>query len=35
VGGWVAAVVYVCVLGVMLFMRWWSGAWVRIALRFN
>ncbi len=27
VGGWVAAVVYICCLGVMLFLRWRSGAW--------
>ncbi len=27
VGGWVAALVYICCLGVMLFLRWRSGAW--------
>jgi MATE family multidrug resistance protein len=32
VGGWVAALIYVCCLGLMLFLRWWSGAWQRIAL---
>jgi MATE family multidrug resistance protein len=32
IGGWIAAVTYVCCLGLMLFLRWWSRAWVRIAL---
>jgi MATE family multidrug resistance protein len=32
VGGWFAALIYVCGLGLMLFLRWWSGAWQRIAL---
>jgi multidrug resistance protein, MATE family len=32
VGGWFAAVAYVCALGMMLFFRWWSGAWQRISL---
>jgi multidrug resistance protein, MATE family len=32
VGGWIAALAYVCCLGLMLFLRWWSGAWQRIAL---
>jgi MATE family multidrug resistance protein len=32
VGGWFAALIYVCCLGLMLFLRWWSGAWQRIAL---
>src|SRR5882762_7588254 len=32
IGGWSAAVAYVCCLGLMLFFRWWSGAWRRIAL---
>ena len=32
VGGWFAAVAYVCCLGLMLFVRWWSRAWQRIAL---
>jgi multidrug resistance protein, MATE family len=31
-GGWFAALAYVCCLGVVLFLRWWSGAWARIAL---
>ncbi len=31
-GGWFAALTYVCCLGLMLFLRWWSGAWQRIAL---
>lgn len=32
IGGWSAAVAYVCCLGLMLFFRWWSGAWRRIVL---
>jgi MATE family multidrug resistance protein len=32
VGGWFAALAYVCCLGLMLFVRWRSGAWQRIAL---
>jgi multidrug resistance protein, MATE family len=32
VGGWFAALAYVCCLGLMLFFRWKSGAWQRIAL---
>jgi MATE family multidrug resistance protein len=32
VGGWFAALIYVCCLGLMLFLRWWSGAWRRITL---
>ncbi len=35
VGGWWAAVIYVCCLGLMLFVRWESGAWRRIALPLN
>jgi MATE family, multidrug efflux pump len=31
-GGWLAALTYVCCLGLALFLRWWSGAWQRIAL---
>src|SRR5271154_846098 len=27
VGGWLAALAYICVLGMMLFLRWHSGAW--------
>ena len=33
VGGWLAALVYICCLGVMLFLRWRSGAWRRVSLR--
>jgi MATE family multidrug resistance protein len=32
VGGWFAALIYVCCLGLALFLRWRSGAWQRIAL---
>jgi len=32
VGGWFAALIYICVLGLVLFWRWHSGAWRRIAL---
>src|SRR5450432_1626426 len=32
VGGWFAALAYVCCLGLMLFLRWWSGAWAGITL---
>jgi multidrug resistance protein, MATE family len=32
VGGWFAALTYVCCLGLMLYLRWWSGAWQRITL---
>jgi MATE family multidrug resistance protein len=32
VGGWFAALIYVCCLGLMLYLRWWSGAWTNIAL---
>jgi MATE family multidrug resistance protein len=35
VGGWFAALTYVCCLGLMLFLRWRSGAWQRIALPLN
>jgi MATE family multidrug resistance protein len=31
-GGWFAALCYVCCLGVALFLRWRSGAWAGIAL---
>ena len=30
VGGWWAALIYICCLGVMLFLRWYSRAWQRI-----
>jgi len=33
VGGWIAALVYVCCLGLMLFLRWLSGAWRSVVLR--
>jgi MATE family multidrug resistance protein len=33
IGGWLAALVYICCLGVMLFLRWRSGAWRRVSLR--
>jgi MATE family multidrug resistance protein len=32
IGGWTAAVAYICCLGIMLFLRWRSGAWRRIAI---
>jgi MATE family multidrug resistance protein len=32
VGGWFAALVYICCLGLMLFLRWRSGAWRRVVL---
>jgi len=32
VGGWFAALAYICCLGTMLFLRWRSGAWRRVAL---
>jgi MATE family multidrug resistance protein len=32
VGGWFAALTYVCCLGLMLYLRWRSGAWASIAL---
>jgi len=35
VGGWFAALIYICCLGTMLFLRWYSGAWQRIALPLN
>ena len=33
VGGWIAALVYLCCLGMMLFLRWRSGAWRGVILR--
>ena len=33
VGGWTAALVYVCCLGMVLFLRWRSGAWRAVVLR--
>ena len=32
-GGWLAALIYICCLGTMLFLRWHSGAWRRVVLR--
>jgi multidrug resistance protein, MATE family len=32
VGGWFAALAYICCLGTMLFLRWNSGAWRRVVL---
>jgi len=32
IGGWFAAVAYVCTLGSLLYLRWWSRAWQRITL---
>jgi MATE family multidrug resistance protein len=31
-GGWFAALAYICSLGVVLFLRWRSGAWRRVVL---
>jgi Na+-driven multidrug efflux pump len=33
VGGWFAALAYICCLGTMLFLRWRSAAWRRVVLR--
>lgn len=33
IGGWAVALVYCCVLGSLIFLRWRSGAWRRINLR--
>ena len=32
VGGWFAALAYICLLGIMLYLRWHSGAWRRVVL---
>lgn len=32
IGGWLAALAYICLLGVMLFLRWHSGAWRAVVL---
>jgi multidrug resistance protein, MATE family len=32
VGGWFAALIYICCLGATLFLRWRSAAWQRITL---
>jgi hypothetical protein len=31
-GGWFAALAYICSLGVVLFLRWRSGAWRQVVL---
>ncbi len=33
VGGWAVALVYCCLLGTLIYLRWISGAWRRINLR--
>jgi multidrug resistance protein, MATE family len=33
VGGWLAALIYICFLGATLFLRWRSGAWRRVSLK--
>jgi multidrug resistance protein, MATE family len=35
VGGWFAALAYICCLGSMLYLRWRSGAWRRVVLPLN
>jgi len=35
IGGWFAALTYVCCLGLMLYLRWLSRAWARISLPLN
>ncbi len=35
VGGWFAALIYICFLGCVLFWRWQSGAWRRVVLPLN
>jgi MATE family multidrug resistance protein len=32
VGGWIAVLIYVMLLGTTLFLRWWSGAWQKIRI---
>ena len=32
-GGWIAAVIYVCLVGILMLARWRTRAWERIALR--
>ena len=32
VGGWIAAVLYICALGLTMYFRWRSGAWRRITV---
>lgn len=33
IGGWAAAVIYVCIIGCSMVLRWRSGAWKKIRLR--
>jgi MATE family multidrug resistance protein len=33
IGGWIAALIYIWCLGMMLFLRWRSGAWRTVVLR--
>ncbi len=33
IGGWAVALVYCCILGTLIYLRWRSGAWQRINLR--
>ena len=33
VGGWFAALTYICALGIVIYLRWYSGAWRRIEIR--
>jgi MATE family multidrug resistance protein len=33
VGGWFAAVIYILLLGVTLYLRWYSGAWRRVEIQ--
>jgi len=33
VGGWAVALVYTCILGSLIYLRWRSGAWRKIDLR--
>lgn len=35
IGGWIAAFVYICCLGCILYWRWSSGAWRRVVLPLN
>jgi len=35
IGGWFAALAYICCLGSMLYLRWRSGAWRRVVLPLN
>lgn len=32
-GGWTAAVIYICALGLTMYLRWRSGAWQKISVR--